>query len=85
MSFFLTDRFNVGVKIIVGPLICQAGIHTRDAAPIALRARLLKPHAGGLELHNTVWKWSDEWIESDAMDAGKIESLRIRNLHTTNR
>jgi hypothetical protein len=33
--------------------------------PMALGARLLKPRAARLELHNTFWEWSDERIEPD--------------------
>jgi hypothetical protein len=33
--------------------------------PLEFRARLLKPRAARLELHNTFFEWSDEWIEPD--------------------
>jgi hypothetical protein len=39
--------------------------YTRDAVPLEFRARLLKPRAARLELHNTFFEWSDEWIEPD--------------------
>jgi predicted nucleotidyltransferase len=39
--------------------------YTREAVPLEFRARLLKPRAARLELHNTFFEWSDEWIEPD--------------------
>jgi hypothetical protein len=39
--------------------------YTREAVPIECRARWLKARAIRLELHNTFWEWSDEWIEPD--------------------
>ena len=35
--------------------------YTREAVPVEFRAKLLKPRAARLELHNTFWEWSDEW------------------------
>jgi hypothetical protein len=37
--------------------------YTREAVPLEFRARMLKPRAARLELHNTFFEWSDEWIE----------------------
>ena len=37
--------------------------YTRETVPVELRAQLLKPRAARLELHNTFWEWSDEWVE----------------------
>jgi predicted nucleotidyltransferase len=39
--------------------------YTREPVPLEFRAQLLKPRAARLELHNTFWEWSDEWIEPD--------------------
>ena len=39
--------------------------YTRGVVPIEFRAKLLKPRAARLELHNTFWEWSDEWVEPD--------------------
>src|SRR6516225_5340926 len=39
--------------------------YTREAVPVEFRAKLLKPRAARLELHNTFWEWSDEWVEPD--------------------
>jgi predicted nucleotidyltransferase len=39
--------------------------YTRGVVPIEFRAKLLKPRAARLELHNTFFEWSDEWVESD--------------------
>jgi hypothetical protein len=39
--------------------------YTREAVPVEFRAELLKPRAARLELHNTFWECSDEWIEAD--------------------
>ena len=52
--------------------------YTRDAVPVAFRARLLEPRAARLELHNTFWEWSDEWIEPD----GTVFDLMYRSCHT---
>jgi predicted nucleotidyltransferase len=41
--------------------------YTRGVVPIEFRARLLKPRAARLELHNTFWEWSDEWVEPDGI------------------
>jgi predicted nucleotidyltransferase len=41
--------------------------YTRGVVPIDFRAELLKPRAVRLELHNTFWEWSDEWVESDGI------------------
>jgi hypothetical protein len=49
--------------------------YTRDAVPMAFRARLLKPRAARLELHNTFWEWPDEWIEPD----GTVFDLMYRS------
>ena len=49
--------------------------YTRGAVPIEFRAKLLKPRAGRLELHNTFWEWSDEWVEPD----GTIFDLMYRS------
>jgi Domain of unknown function (DUF4037) len=49
--------------------------YTRDAVPVAFRARSLKPRAVRLELHNTFWEWSDEWIEPD----GAVFDLMYRS------
>jgi predicted nucleotidyltransferase len=37
--------------------------YTRETVPVEFRAQLLKPRAARLELHNTFWEWSDEWVE----------------------
>jgi hypothetical protein len=42
---------------------CDLSLH--EAVPLEFRARLLKPRAARLELHNTFFEWSDEWIEPD--------------------
>jgi predicted nucleotidyltransferase len=39
--------------------------YTRETVPVEFRAQLLKPRAARLELHNTFWEWSDEWVEPD--------------------
>ena len=52
--------------------------YTRDAVPVAFRARLLEPRAARLELHNTFWEWSDEWIEP----GGTVFDLMYRSCHT---
>ena len=39
--------------------------YTRGVVPIEFRAKLLKSWAARLELHNTFWEWSDEWVEHD--------------------
>jgi predicted nucleotidyltransferase len=39
--------------------------YTRGVVPIEFRAKLLKPRAARLELHNTFFEWSDEWVEPD--------------------
>jgi nucleotidyltransferase-like protein len=39
--------------------------YTRETVPVEFRAQLLKPRAARLELHNTFWEWSDEWLEPD--------------------
>jgi predicted nucleotidyltransferase len=39
--------------------------YTRETVPAEFRAQLLKPRAARLELHNTFWEWSDEWVEPD--------------------
>jgi hypothetical protein len=39
--------------------------NTREAVPVEFRAQLLKPRAARLELHNTFWESSDEWVELD--------------------
>jgi hypothetical protein len=49
--------------------------NTRGVVPIEFRAKLLKPRAARLELHNTFWKWSDEWGEPD----GTIFDLMYRS------
>jgi hypothetical protein len=49
--------------------------YTRGVVPIEFRAKLLKPRAARLELHNTFWEWSDEWVESD----GTIFDLMYRS------
>jgi len=49
--------------------------YTRGVVPIEFRAKLLKPRAARLELHNTFWKWSDEWGEPD----GTIFDLMYRS------
>jgi hypothetical protein len=49
--------------------------YTRAPLPLELRARLLKPRAASLELHNTFFEWSDEWIEPD----GTIFDLMYRS------
>jgi hypothetical protein len=49
--------------------------YTREAVPVEFRARLLKPRAARLELHNTFWEWSDEWIEPD----GTVFDLMYRS------
>ena len=49
--------------------------YTRGVVPIEFRARLLKPRAARLELHNTFWEWSDEWVEPD----GTIFDLMYRS------
>src|SRR5262245_13425933 len=41
--------------------------YTREAVPVEFRAKLLKPRAARLELHNTFWEWSDEWVEPDGI------------------
>ena len=37
--------------------------YTSETVPVEFRAQLLKPRAARLELHNTFWEWSDEWVE----------------------
>ena len=37
--------------------------YTCGVVPIEFRAKLLKPRASRLELHNTFFEWSDEWVE----------------------
>jgi predicted nucleotidyltransferase len=49
--------------------------NTRGMVPIEFRAELLKPRAARLELHNTFWEWSDEWVESD----GSVFDLMYRS------
>ena len=49
--------------------------YTREAVPLEFRARLLKPRAARLELHNTFFEWSDEWIEPD----GTVFDLMYRS------
>ena len=49
--------------------------YTREAVPLEFRDRLLKPRAARLELHNTFWEWSDEWIEAD----GTVFDLMYRS------
>ena len=49
--------------------------YTREAVPLEFRARLLKPRAARLELHNAFWEWSDEWIEPD----GSVFDLMYRS------
>src|SRR6478672_2441105 len=49
--------------------------YTRGIVPIEFRANLLKPRAARLELHNTFWEWSDEWVEPD----GTIFDLMYRS------
>jgi hypothetical protein len=49
--------------------------YTRGVVPIEFRAKFLKPRAARLELHNTFWEWSDEWVESD----GAIFDLMYRS------
>jgi hypothetical protein len=44
---------------------CDLYAYTREAVPVEFRAKLLKPRAARLELHNTFWEWSDEWVEPD--------------------
>ena len=39
--------------------------YTREMVPVEFRAKLLTPRAAKLELHNTFWEWSDEWLEPD--------------------
>src|SRR6516225_6458764 len=39
--------------------------YTREAVPVEFRAKLLKPRAARLELYDTFWEWSDEWVEPD--------------------
>jgi hypothetical protein len=50
-------------------------ITTREVVPVEFRARLLKPRAARLKLHNTFWEWSDEWIEPD----GTVFDLMYRS------
>ena len=49
--------------------------YSRGVVPIEFRAKFLKPRATRLELHNTFWEWSDEWVESD----GTIFDLMYRS------
>ena len=49
--------------------------YTRGMVPIEFRAELLKPRAARLELHNTFWEWSDEWVDSD----GSVFDLMYRS------
>jgi predicted nucleotidyltransferase len=49
--------------------------YTRGVVPIEFRAKLLKRRAARLELHNTFWEWSDEWVEPD----GTIFDLMYRS------
>ena len=49
--------------------------YTRGVVPIEFRAKLLKSWAARLELHNTFWEWSDEWVEPD----GTIFDLMYRS------
>ena len=49
--------------------------YTREAVPLEFRARLLKPRAARLELRNTFFEWSDEWIEPD----GTVFDLMYRS------
>ena len=49
--------------------------YTREAVPLEFRARLLKPRAARLELQNTFFEWSDEWIEPD----GAVFDLMYRS------
>ena len=49
--------------------------YTREPVPLEFRAQLLKPRAVRLELHNTLWEWSDEWIEPD----GAVFDLMYRS------
>src|ERR1700746_3670459 len=49
--------------------------YTREAVPVEFRAKLLRPRAARLELHNTFWEWSDEWVEPD----GTVFDLMYRS------
>jgi hypothetical protein len=49
--------------------------YTRGVVPIEFRTKLLKSRAARLELHNTFWEWSDEWVEPD----GTIFDLMYRS------
>jgi predicted nucleotidyltransferase len=49
--------------------------YTRGAVPIEFRSKLLKSRAARLELHNTFWEWSDEWVEPD----GTVFDLMYRS------
>jgi len=50
-------------------------VYTREAVPLEFRAQLLKPLAARLELHNTFWEWSDEWVEPE----GTVFDLMYRS------
>jgi Nucleotidyltransferase domain len=49
--------------------------YTRGVVSIEFRAKLRKPRAARLEIHNTFWEWSDEWVEPD----GTIFDLMYRS------
>jgi predicted nucleotidyltransferase len=51
--------------------------YTRGAVPIEFRGKILKPRAARLELHNTFWEISDEWLELD----GTVFDLMYRSCY----
>ena len=57
--------------------------YTREAVPLEFRARLLKPRAARLELHNTFFEWSDEWIVAILLSGGPEHLDRTARLRAS--
>ena len=55
----------------------------REAVPLEFRARLLKPRAARLELHNTFFEWSDEWIVAILLSGGPEHLDRTARLRAS--
>src|SRR6516165_657931 len=51
--------------------------YTREAVPVEFRAKLLKPRAARLELHNTFWEWSWAGIWQRICNGRVVLELRL--------
>ena len=52
-------------------------VYTREAVPVEFRAKLLKPRAARLELHNTFWEWSWAGIWQRICNGRVVLELRL--------